>query len=283
MLHKPVSGLAGIVWLLVSTAVAQAQDFRVYTQIFDARAPAAAAPKNPRPQLVGRSTSIFHAGKVYDSLDAGKMTIFEPAHEQFVIVDGPRRMMTVIPFEYIENRLFQVGKGTEKKIVELREKNTAEANQLGDLLQFQLTPAFKKQTYDDKRHLLKMGSPLLSYEVKCAAHDSPEIVVVYLNFTDWMARLNCLVNEKSLLPGPRMALNEVLRRREVLPVEVTLHSSHQNGLHLRAEHRFDWKLDTTDRKAIHYWEELMTARDIKHVAPKEFFKTSAPEKLEARR
>jgi hypothetical protein len=283
MFHKPVSGLVGIALLFGCAAVAQAQDFRVYTQIFDARTPEAAATKNARPRLLGRSTSLFHAGKVYDQLDSGsQITIYEPAHEHFTIVDGPRRMLTVIPFDYIENRLFQVGKSTEKKIAELRENNTADANQLADILQFQLTPVFKEQ-YEEKPPLLKMGSRWLSYEVKCASHDSPDVIAAYLNFTDAMARLNYLVNEKALLPGPRLELDKVLLRRGVLPVEVYLHASHEKGLHLRAEHRFDWKLDATDRSMIHHWEKLMSARDVRKVSTEEFFEPAAPKKLDARR
>ncbi len=290
MFHKPVSGLAGIALLLLCATRAPAQDFRVYTKIFDVRVPSAAAPKNTRPPLVGRSTSLFHAGKVYDYLDSGnQMTIFEPAHEQFIIIDGPRRMMTEISFDDIENCLYAVGKSTEKKIAELREKNTTESRQLADVLQFQLAPAFKEK-YDAKQHLLTMASPVLSYEVKCATQETPgelgplpEIVVAYLNFTDAMARLNYLVNERALLPGPRLELNKGLRQRNMLPVEVTLHSSHQNGLHLRAEHRFDWKLDHDARSMIHHWEKLMTARDVKKVSIEEFFEPAAPKKLGARR
>jgi hypothetical protein len=98
-----------------------------------------------------------------------------------------------------------------------------------------------------------------------------------------MARLNYLVNERALLPGPRLELNKGLRQRNVLPFEVTLHSSHQNGLHLRAEHRFDWKLDATDRSMIHHWEKLMSARDVRKVSTEEFFEPAAPKKLDARR
>ena len=69
----------------------------------------------------------------------------------------------------------------------------------------------------------------------------------------------------------------------MLPVEVTLHSSQQKGLHLRAEHRFDWKLDATDRSMINHWEKLINSSDVKRVTPKQFFEPAASEKLDARR
>src|SRR5438477_11830457 len=121
MFRIPVAGLAGIAVLLVCAARAPAQNFRVSTKIYDIRVPA-------RPVLVGRSTALFHAGKVYDCLGTGnQMTIYEPAHEQFMIVDGSRRILTAIPFEAVENGLFQAGKSAERKIAELRKKNDAEA------------------------------------------------------------------------------------------------------------------------------------------------------------
>ena|SRR5579863_6007199 len=282
MSHKPVFGLAGIVLSLAFTAHTSAQDFRVYTKIFDARA-SETAEKSTRSVLLGRSTAIFHAGKAYEYVDSGnQMTVYEPAHEQFTIVDGARRMLTVIPFEYVEHRLFQVGKNTEKKIEELREKDTEDAGLLAAVLEFQLAPKFK-ETYDEKQRRMKMDGSVLSYDVKCATDSSPEIVAAYLNFTDSMAQLNYLVNEKALLPWPRLELDKILRQRELLPIEVTLHSRQPKGLHLRAEHRFDWKLDATDRSKISHWEKLIHSADVKHVTPGQFFEPAASEKLDARR
>src|SRR5262245_9932777 len=146
MFHKPVSGLAGIALFFCCAAVAQAQDFRVYTRIFDARVLEGGKGKEAAPQLLGRSTSLFHAGKVYDYLDSGhQMTIFEPAHERFVIVDDPRRQMTMISFEEIENVLYQAVKSAEKKIADLYGEDAPAAKKQADLLKFYLAPRFKEK------------------------------------------------------------------------------------------------------------------------------------------
>jgi hypothetical protein len=272
MFHKPVSGL---VLLLVCASAARAQEFRVYTQIFDARAPAAGKKAGP-PRRVGRSTSLFHAGKAYDYLDSGtQMTIFEPGQERFVIVDDSRKLVTVISFEHIENRLFQAVKKTEQHIDELERQHTEKAKRLAALLRVQLNPVFKT-TDDAKQNRLDLSSPFLSYEVKCNRHDSKKVIVDYLEYADWAARLNYLLNDKAMLPGPRLALNDNLRRRQLLPVEVVLHTSHENGLHLRAEHRFDWNLDAHDRKMIAHWEKLLASDTLKEVPPVKFFE---PEEL----
>src|SRR5207245_694382 len=112
-------------------------DFRVYTRIYDARDAVEPVQKNDA-QPKARSTSLFHAGKVYDSLGTGnQMTIFQPAHERFVVVDGSRRLATLIPFEYIENKLFQARKSAEKKLAELQTQPSPQTAQLAARIQFQ--------------------------------------------------------------------------------------------------------------------------------------------------
>ena len=69
----------------------------------------------------------------------------------------------------------------------------------------------------------------------------------------------------------------------MLPVEVVLHSRQQNGLHLRAVHRFDWKPDDDDRKTITDWEKIMAARNMRQVSPKKFFEPATSEKTADRR
>ncbi len=283
MFHKPVSGLAGIAVLLFCAAAAPAQDFRVYTRIFDVRASEPAENKGPSSSLRGRSTSLFHAGKVYDYLDAGQqMLIFEPAHERFVIIDGSIRQMTVVPFEFIENRLFRAGKATEEKIAELRREGTSQALRQADLLQFYLTPKFK-ESYDAKKHLLTLSGPFLSYEVDCSEHDSAELIQVYLNYADRAQQMNYLMNPRAMPPAPRLAVNEALRRRKLLPVKVTLHASRRDGLHLSAEHKFRWELDATDRRTITEWEKLMTAGGLKELSPEGFFESDVEGKTAARK
>jgi hypothetical protein len=275
MFHKPVSGLAGIALLLFCAAAARAQDFRVYTTIRDARTLEAPGKTGTPSHPTGRSTSLFHAGKVYDYLDAGhQIMIFEPAHDRFVIVDGSSRHITAVPFEFIENRLFRAEKATEEKIAQLIAEGTPEAIRQAGLLQFWLNPRFK-ESYDERKHILTLSSPFLSYEVECSGHDSAEVIEAYLNYTDWAQRMNYLVNPRAMFPAPRLAVNDVLRRRKVLPVKVTLHASRRDGLHLRAEHRYNWTLDATDMKTITYWERLMTSGKVREVSPEQYFEVDS--------
>src|SRR5260370_36507948 len=111
------------------------------------------------------------------------MTIFEPAQERFVVVDDSRKLVTVISFEHIENRLFQAVKKTEQHIAELEQQHTEKAMRLAALLRFQLNPVFKS-TDDEKQILIKLSSPFLSYEVKCNKHDSEKVIIDYLDYAD---------------------------------------------------------------------------------------------------
>src|SRR5689334_18624942 len=66
MFHQPVSGLAGIAFLVLCAQIAGAQDFHVDTQIYNLHAPPpkGVAAKAPKPELVDACESLFHAGKV---------------------------------------------------------------------------------------------------------------------------------------------------------------------------------------------------------------------------
>ncbi len=271
MLRRPVPGLAGIIVLLCCAAVARAQEFRASTTIYDARKPGGAGAPASHPR--GRSTSLFHAGRVYDQLDAGsQMTIFEPAHERFVIIDRASLQSAVLTFDDINRWIYQSAMRAKERIARERSQ-TPNAKQV-ELLEFQLEPKFK-ETYSEKDHILTLSSGVLTYEVKCATHDSQEVIDAYLDYADWAARLNFVVNPQALFPQPRLALNEALRRRHLLPVEVKFRSAHEKGMQLDAHHRFDWKLDDTDRRTIHDWNEQLQNRNIKQVSPEAFLAASA--------
>jgi hypothetical protein len=278
MFHKPVSGLAGIVLLLVCAA-APGQDFHVSTRIFDLHGAGRPA-RTPHP--VGFCNSVFHAKKVYDYTDASpEMTIFEPAHEQFVFVDGSRRLMTTVSFQFIEDRLYQIRDKSQKYLA--ANPPRAGARDAAAYLEFQLTPRFQ-ESYDEEHHLLRMTSPFLTYEVECASSAAPAHVETYLNYADWAARLKCVTQAQSLLPEPRLAVNAALRRRRLLPIKVTLQSDQQNGLNVQAVHKFSWDLDGDNMAVIHHGEKQREARDMKRVPPEQFFaQPTAGKKTDDRR
>jgi hypothetical protein len=280
MFHKPVSGLAGIVWLLCCAA-APAQDFHVSTKIFDLHGPVPAGKARSRPIPVGFCESVFHAKKVYDYNDLnGQMTIFEPAHEQFVFIDGARRLSSAVSFQFIEDRLFQIRNQSQQWLA-ANGGNPANRQAAG-FLGFQLNAKFQ-ESYDQERKILHMQSQFLSYEVECASDATPAHVKAYLDYADWAARLKCVTQAQSILPGPRLAVNEALRRRQLLPIKVTLRTEQQDGLNVQAEHKFGWSLDADNMKVIHHWDKQLSASDMKRVPPEQFFEHPASGKKTADR
>jgi len=57
-----------------------------------------------------------------------------------------------------------------------------------------------------------------------------------------------------------------LRAKKLIPVEVTLEANLEALIHLRAQHRFGWKLDTLDRKLINTWEQQLKSENLEKIS-----------------
>lgn len=254
-----------------SLATVRAQDFSVYTNIYDEHASA----KGPaKAQPIARSLTLFHAGKVFDFPNGTQVTIFEPAHEQFTIIDNPRKLMTTITFDEIQTLIHQHQTSTEVYAKRMLKDRFPEAGKKAPHFLFQLAPKFQ-EAYDAEKHLLTLKSPQLNYEVKCDESQPPEVIEVYLRYADWASRLSYLSRPHALLPGPRLALDEVLRRRNLLPTEVVLRSEPFPALHLKAVHTFTWRFDATNRRTITDWEDRSKSRELERVPFEVFLERTA--------
>ncbi|MBI3864200.1 MAG: hypothetical protein HY290_20135 [Planctomycetia bacterium] len=282
MFHKPVSGLAGIAFLVLCASVATAQDFHVDTQIFNLKGappgekPAGmkdAAKKAARPQLMDACETLVHAGKAYDhNRGLNQMTIYEPAHEQFVIVDESRNLATKISFDEITNRLIRDHASGEAFLADA-EKRKVPRDRI-EFFRFQLKPVFKEKfSTDGGKPELAMTSVLVDYHVECARHEWPA-VQTYLEYADWVARLSYVTRRRGMLPGPRLAVNEALRRHRVLPTKVTLETRNTDGIHYRAEHKYVWELNGDNKATILHWERKAEAKTTRYVAWEKFFEST---------
>ena len=269
MFHKPVSGLSGIVFLVFCASIAAAQDFHVDTHVFDLKAPAKAG----KPLSVGAAESLFHAGKVYDhNRGLHEMTIYEPALERFVIVDTSRNVKTTIPFDEIADHLV-VDRASAQAYLADAEKHGLPPDRIA-FFKFQLKPDFQvKFTPHPQSPTLVLTSPLVEYHVECAAQANPQVVEAYLDYADWAARLSFITRRQAMLPDVRLAVNQELRRRKLLPVKVTLHTHTKvpKAIHYRAEHKFEWELNNYDKSSISHWDEKAMATTTKSVPWEKFF------------
>lgn len=239
---------------------ADAQEFRIYTQIYDL--------SQESPVVAARTLALFHAGKVYDHIDkVGEVVIFEPMQSRFTILNTRRALATEIHFDEIRRLLKSARQVAEKRLKQLENQNP----QAADQLRFQLEPKFYKQ-FDDKEKKLTLLSPYLRYDVTLKPVETKEIAEAYRQYADWTNRLNFVLHPRRLLPGPRLELNRQLRGRQSIPVDVVLRAGQQNPIHLRAEHRIHWKLASYDRTRLTEWKALLNAPDTRKVTFREYLK-----------
>ena len=226
-----------------------AQDFSIYTGVFDLDS------KTHHVPLV-RSQTVSHAGKTYDAIPAaGELTIFEPAHRRFWILNPAKSCNVSVDFDELRHLLKTAEERLIQRLREL-EKDPEVSRDVLEALQFQLHPQFES-TFDPGKSRLRLTSKFVSYEVEGYVSDRPEAVEAYLTYADWACRLNYVLHPQPLFPNVRLELNEHLRRHKLLPTRVTLHAKLDHPLNLQAEHKLAWSLDTRDRQGIHLWESLL--------------------------
>ena len=263
--------VCALFWLLAPAAV-QAQDFRVYTLMYDDR-PAANPGKagdRERTEPVGRCLSLFHAGRVYDYHPSlGEFTLFEPQQQRYVIVNRSRMLATQVTFEEITTQLHRARHEGENYLARVPKGDETDLTRKLAATKFQLQPEFQESFDSSRLHLQLTGEPL-QYEVQCCRSELSQAPEAFLNYADWTARLNYLMHPQTLYPAPRLALNKSLRDKVLLPQEVRLISRIGPGTRLRAVHQFQWKLDAQERRIISECESLMKNPNLRQVNFEEF-------------
>lgn len=254
--------LALVVGLSLLGADLLGQDFSVSTKVFDLDSPEANKP-------VAFSRTLFHTGKVYDVIyGASEATILEPAHRRITILNTDREVVCNVDFDELKHLLQSAEERLGQRIHELEEQPNPPRQQI-DALRFQWRPQFESQ-FDPREHRLRLVNKMVTYEVVGPANVRPEAVEAYLNYTDWMCRLNYVLHPQPLFPNVRLAVNERLKQQKLLPVEVTLHAKFERPLNLKAEHSVAWTLDARGRQSIHQCESLLRDPKLQKVSLNEY-------------
>ena len=242
-----------------------AQEFRIRTTVYQHK-------QDVDPAIVSRSVSIFHAEKVFDHVDGlGEVTIFDPVRKRLIILNESRMIKAEINYDEIKNLLNVARHQTQEYIHDQLKRKESVGNEFAAQLKFQLDPVFDIQ-FEESKNQLVLDSKLINYNVQCVTPDQKVAVGSYLRFADWMARLNYVLHPYTLPPASRIILNEELRSRNMIPIEVELQTRLEEKLHLRAEHRIHWKLDHKDRGLIHHWETLRKNKDVKTITVQEYLR-----------
>jgi len=235
-----------------------AQEMRVYTTVKNLAAP------GPN-EVVARSLTLFHAGKVYDYVDSAKeVTVYEPGLYRFTLLSERRSSQSEVAQSEVRQFL-NLARQDAQKLLEKADDQFG-PSQVRSLawLKFQLRPDFSISFDKSKSELLLLGSNC-RYEANGVAPPSVEVAAAYLRFADAVAELNSVLHPRALLPAPRLKLNEELRQRGLLPVTVELRAELDRPLWLQARHEWTWTFSSSDRELISKWEKELADPTVRKV------------------
>lgn len=248
--------VSGILIVCCLSASLRAQEMRVYTTVRNLSGHPSGEPAEKAP-VVTRSLTLFHAGKVYDYIDtAREVTVYEPAHNRFTLLNERRGTVAEVSQDEVRQYLTLVEQEAWKRLDSANDALTP--NQVRSLswLRFQLKPEFTN-SFDAARNQVTLRDDSCRYSAEGQVPPTREAVATYLRFADSAAELNSVLHPQAVLPRPRQQLNEELRQRQLLPVQVDLQVNLDRPLHLQARHEWTWKFQTTDRQLISTWESRL--------------------------
>lgn len=257
-LARPIAAVLAVASTL---ATASAQEFRVFTVVKDLAGPAEPV----------RSLTLFHAGKVYDYLDgAGEVIIYEPTQQQFRLLKPSQGIVTTVAFGEIKHLLKIARAETEKQLATLDQRTDPDAVRAAAFLRFQLDPRFK-ESFDEATGTLTLEGGPFRYEVRTTDPGRPGVAKAYVEYADWVCRLNYLLHP-AVLPEPRLSLNRSLDARGRMPASVEQRVAITPAMHRQAEHTIHFDLNAEDKRLIHQWESQLQAETTREVPRQEYQK-----------
>jgi hypothetical protein len=239
---------------------AAAQELKVYTRTTNL-----AAPDVPP----ARSLTLFHAGKVYDYVEAAReIIVYDPAHRRFFIVEESLGEYAEVSFDEVRRFLGLAEEKAKELTADLvRQPNPAVSDAV-DFLQVQIRPQFAAR-FDEPAKRLRLQAPKFLYEVTCTPAPQPVVLQAYLKYADAIAELNAVLHPHSLLPAPRWQLNSELRGRNQLPLTVRRRLEFGQVSDLKSEHEWTWALGPSERQKISHWESLLSSQVLRPVSFKQ--------------
>jgi hypothetical protein len=246
-----------------SVGAVRGQDMSVYTTV----SPVTVG--DEKPPVIARSLTLFHAGKVYDYMeDLGEVVIFEPVNNRFIILNG-NYVATRVEHSELQQFLKVAQFESENYLQELSLKSGREDRATAALLEFQLQPKFEEQ-YDPTLDRLALAGGPMRYDVQTARVETAALVEQYLTYADSAARLNFVLHPGSAYPEPRLKLNASLREKGLLPIMVRLETRRAEKTALRADHKYQWELQASDKAHINKWERLLESDELQWVGFREY-------------
>lgn len=241
---------------LVVVGSAVAADFRISSHVY----------VGDKKEAVSSNVTLFRAGIVYDYLsEPESITIFDPLRGRFVLIDPVEQIQCEVPTT-------EVGTFND----ELRQRASGSKD---PLLQFMANPQFKVVT--PQPGVVHLAGPQMNYRMLVQRVQDQGALRQYVEFSDWYARLNTLMNPGSPPPFSRMAINEILMKRGEVPKEVTLtvrpaqQMPNAREVYLRSTHDVSWKLLAEDLRRIDKTGEQLAT--YQQVSVDDFVQAGQPE------
>ncbi|MCA9235886.1 MAG: hypothetical protein KDA44_10475 [Planctomycetales bacterium] len=210
-------------------AQADAQEFRVETEVFIA----------DEPEPASRTVTLFENGAVYEFVDhPPQVIVYRRGNAdrpgQFILLDRTSKRRTDVPVDRMNALMDKV-------------QAWAAAND-DALIKFSAAPEFE-ETFERDFGQLTLTSKEWTYKVATVPAEDAAALIRFRDFTDAYARLNALLYGE-MPPGPRLALNEALEKHGVVPVEIRRILGDDEDTQVRAAHLFSWRLSRDDRGRI---------------------------------
>lgn len=261
-----IAGIGLSLLLTFCAGTTSAQDYRVYTRVWLQEQ----AQPEQKPELIGRSLTIWHAGKVYDYMDSiGELVVFDHQQQRYTIVSGPHSTACTVDYGELRQYLKVARTQAREYMSELIDSNRPDATRSIEKIKFQLDPKFEFR-YSESPLRVVCDAPQLQYDVLAIQAPNSDIAQAFQQYADSAAQLNFVLHGQSLLPDARMQVNNALVQKEWIPVQVSLSLKDHRETVLRAEHAIQWELGPSDRTRLMEWKKLLQDGELRFVSFQEY-------------
>jgi len=237
---------SAVAWSLLFAAVAQGQDFRIETAVFESN--------EKKPSI--ESLTIFNADKVYDFLlsDPRETIVMDLKRGRFILLDPERKMKSELLMDDVSK--------FNHDLIEQASQRDAEL----------IRPDFK-YLHEEEGDWHILSSDRLTYRAKGTPVRFKDAALRYRESADWSAQVNAL-RPGNPPPFARMQLNQLMAEKGLIPKEVEREIVMKNVLpakkiKVRALSSVYWQLNTEDQKKIHHADDQMAT--FAAAAPDQYF------------
>ena len=173
----------------------QVNTFAVDTQVFVGDAKKSAL----------QTRTVFRGRRAYDRIsDSQSTAVFDFENKVVRLTDQRRKLQTGISFD---------------EILRIQAEIRRSAESIGGLSEFHANPKFIRE-FDASNSTITLSSPWMTYSAK-GFQSASDLVERFIEFADWSARLNPVLNPKAAPAQARLKFNSALKDQNWQVTHVT--------------------------------------------------------------